>query len=894
MPRASIPLLAFNRGVISSLALARTDIPRTALSAEEQTNWMPRVLGSMMLRPGLEYISASKNNATAFHIPFIFSTSDTAAIQVSDQNLRVLVNDALVTRNSVSTAVQNGDFASATGWTDIDESGSTSTITSNQLQLVGTKFAAAGRQQALTIISADQNIEHAVRIVVDRGPITFRLGTTSGSDDLISETTLGEGIHSLAFTPTTGTVYLEMTSLAQAMKIVSSCTIESSGTMDIAAPWLEADLQYIRYDQSADVVWVTCSGYAPRKIERRATRSWSIVLYDPQDGPFDNINTSVTNVTASALTGDITLSSSRNLFKSTDVDSLMKIGGVGQEVNLTASGENQFSDDIRIIGVGSSRYAYATITGTWSATITVQISYGAPGSWVDFSTYSTNVTDSLNNDGLDNQENYLRIGIKAGDYTSGTATVTLRTSSGTILGVVKITGYTDEKTVSAAVVKDLGSTDATDEFYLNTFSDRKGQPSSVRLHEGRLWLAGKTKLVGSVSDAYESHDDEVIGDSAPLNRSLGQGPIDDVNFLISLNRLILGTDGAETSARSSSLDEPLTVTNFSLKSPSTQGSAKVDAAKIDDMAIFVQRSGSKVYQINNKGDLTYGDYQSVDLTELAPAIGLPSIVRLAVQRQPDTRVHCVRSDGKVAVLVSEPAEDVLCWIVVETDGLIEDAFVLPGTVEDEVYYLVKRTINGSTVRYLEKWALESECQGDDINKQADSFLVYDDVSTTSITGVDHLEGETVEIWADGIYVGTKVVTSGVVTLDNAASKVCLGLYYEARFKSAKLAYAAAMGTALTQKKKVDHLGLILENTHLDGILYGSSFTKVNGSYVDLDSLPKYEEGALVADDTVHESYDTEPIEFDGTWDTDSRVCLLGRAQRPCTALAAIVQMNTNG
>lgn len=896
MARQAVPLLAFNRGMISRLALARTDIGRTALSAEEQTNWMPRVLGSMSLRPGGEYLYATKDNAQAYHIPFIFAKSDTAGIEVTDQVMRVMVDDEIITRPSVSTSVQNGDFSSATGWTDIDESGATSTIntTDNQLELVGTGFNTAGRRQQVTIAGADQGVEHALRIVVTRGKVTFRLGSTSGDDDLIAETTLGEGTHSLTFTPAGASVYVQFTSLLKSTQIVSSCTIEASGNMEIPVPWVQADLSKIRYTQSADVVYVACDGYQTRKIERRATRSWSVVLYQPEDGAFEVVNTTPTTITASDLSGDITLAASKNLFKSSDVGSLIRVGGIGQTVELTATGESQFSDAIRVVGVGNARAIYATITGTWSATITLQISYGVEGSWVDFKDYTTNATNDLSNDGQANSENYFRIGIKAGNYTSGTAEIVLTSSSGTILGVVRVTGYTDEQNVDAAVLKDLGSTGATDEFYFQTFSGRRGYPTTVKLHDGRLWLAGRQRIVGSVSDAFESFDDEVEGDSAPINRSIGEGAVDDVAFLLSLNRLILGTAGAEISARSSSLDEPLTVSNFSLKAPSTQGAALIDAIKIDDMGIFVQSGGSKIYQIDNTGDTVYGDYTAKDLTELIPEIGQPAFVRIAGQRQPDTRIHCVRSDGKVAILVNEPAEDVKAWILYETDGEVEDVFVLPGSVEDSVYYVVKRTINGSTVRYVEKWAMESECVGGSINKQADSFVVYDDTAATVISGFSHLEGETVEVWADGAYVGQKTVSSGQITLDEAASQVCAGLYYEARFKSAKLAFAASMGTALTKKKKVDHLGLILDQTHKDGILYGKNFDQSGGEYVNLDSLPAVVDGATVADDTIHDTYDTEPFEFPGEWNTDSRLCLLARAQRPCTVLAAIVEVNTNG
>src|SRR5690606_10448054 len=142
--------------------------------------------------------------------------------------------------------------------------------------------------------------------------------------------------------------------------------------------------------------------------------------------------------------------------------------------------------------------------------------------------------------------------------------------------------------------------------------------------------------------------------------------------------------------------------NFTPKIAITQGSARVDAVKIDDRALFVQQGGFRVFELARTDGV---DYAPEDLSILCPEIGEPGIVGMAVQRKPDTRVHCWRSDGTVAVLVFDRSENVLCWVDVETDGEVEDVAVLPGEQEDAVYYIVKRTIDGSTVRYVEKWAM---------------------------------------------------------------------------------------------------------------------------------------------------------------------------------------------
>src|SRR4051812_27384779 len=121
----NVALVAFNRGLVSRLALARTDVKRVAMSSDLMVNWMSRVLGSMMLRPGLGYLDAIP--AAPRIIPFIFATDDTALLEFTDEALRVWVDDDLITRVAVSGAISNGDFDSAlTDWTDDDESGGVS------------------------------------------------------------------------------------------------------------------------------------------------------------------------------------------------------------------------------------------------------------------------------------------------------------------------------------------------------------------------------------------------------------------------------------------------------------------------------------------------------------------------------------------------------------------------------------------------------------------------------------------------------------------------------------------------------------------------------------------------------------------------------------------------
>ncbi len=881
MAKQNISLLAFNRGVISPLGMARVDLDRLQLSSETQTNWIPRVLGSMMLRPGLEYIYGTKSNNKPHHIPFIAASDDTAIIEITNNVIRVSVDEVIITRPSVTAAITNGSFTTdLTGWTDADESGAASTWDATAaLFLLGTGINEASRTQLVTVSEA--SVVHALRVHITRGPVKIRIGTTAANGDYHTAT-LGAGYHSLAFTPA-GNFYVNFSNSLDYTVIVNTIAVEAAGAMELPIDYVTADLGLIRHTQSADVIFLAADGYQQQKIERRNNDSWSIVLHEPLNGPFGSINVSPITITSNGLTGDVQLTASKDLFTGGTTEhsgEIYRLVSAGQVVQSSVSAENNFTNSILVTGVGTSRDFSISIAGTWSATCTLQRSID-DATWEDVQTYTANTTVTFS-DGLDNIEYYYRIGVKTGDYTSGTVELGLTFSGGSLTGIVKIRTVTSATVANGTVINPLGGTAATADWYKGQWSAALGWPTANALYEGRLWYAGRGKIWGSVSDGFDNFDDDTIGDSGPINRFIGEGPVDVVNWLAPLQRLMLGTTGAETSARSTSFDEPLTPSNFNFKIAGTDGSNSVDIVIDGTRALFVQRSGSKIYQLQY--DFESNDYRPIDLSQLAPEITQPGIVKLAIQRQPDTRVHCVRSDGKVAVLVKDSAENTLAWVLVETDGEVEDVVVLPGATEDKVYYSVKR-LDG-TVRYLEKWALESEGRGGITNKLADSFVYYSGAAVTTITGLDHLEGEIVILWGNGKDLGSHTVASGTITPSEAVTSYCVGLGYSAEFKSAKLAYAASMGTALNQMKKINQVGFIARDMHATGVQAGPSLD-------DLYDLPAVYKHQDVDADTIHEEYDTTTSPLGGHWDTDSRLFLRAVAPKPVTLLAAIISMQTN-
>lgn len=894
MGKVNQAILAFNRGIISKLGLARIDVARVALSAENQTNWFPRLLGSMMLRPGTQYLGNTKNNNKATFIPFIFSKTQRAKIEFTDGYIRFWNNnDELISRPSVSTTILNGNFDSnLNNWTDNDQVGASSSwAAGGYMQLVGTGVNYAIRTQSITPSGADIGIEHAVRIVIKRGPVRFKIGSTSTNDDYVKQITLGTGTHSLAFTPT-GTFYISFLSLLERITLVDSIEIESAGVLALPSPYSESDLSLIRSDQSLDIIFIACLGKQQRQLQRSGNgNSWSIVLFEPEDGPVRVKNTSEISITASALYGNITIISNNTLFNSQQVGAVFKHISVGQNVLQAVSAENVFTDYIIVQGVGSVRTFVINITGTWTATITLQRSFDEGASWSDVNNYTSNITTTIN-DSLDNQIVRYRIGIKTGNYTSGTANLSLSYALGSITGYFRITAFSSATSVNAEVLKDLGSTNPTTEWSESEWSDYRGWPSCVALAEGRLFFGSKGKIIGSISDAYYSYDDDIGGDSGLISRDLGTGAINNPNWLISLYRLFIGTDTSVKAVKTTTFEEPMTPTNFRVVDTSTQSCANYTAAKIDKKAIFIQGSGTRILELNY--DQSTIDYAVEELTKACPEIGQPSVVKIAIQRQPDTMIHCVRSDGKVAILIYDILENLKGWFLFETNGEVEDVIVFTGDIEDDVYYSIKRTINGNIVRYFEKFAMQYECQGDILNKQADSFIIYDGLATNIINGLDHLEGENVIVWADGKDLSPDVngiqttyeVIGGQITLDQEVSKAIIGLPYSGFYKSSKLAYAS--GAPLGQKKKINAIGVIINNTHSHGLEY-------SGDGVNYDGLPRRnsQTGAIIPYDTILTELDMPQVSFAQAWETDSRLYLKASAPRPCTLLACEIAITTN-
>jgi hypothetical protein len=784
-------------------------------------------------------------------------------------------------------------------------------------------------QKRVIVATADRNKEHSLNIYVSRGPLNLRVGSAAGDDDYIRETDIGTGYHNLAFTPGS-TFYVTVQNDKQVDRVIQKLQIGDSGSVEITTPWGSADIDNIRFDQSADVIYVDCDGVRPHKIERRGTgRSWSVVEYSPNNGPFLAARTSTAKLGMGAKYGNTQCYASQAFFRPTHVGTLFQITHEGQSGKWLLGNTDAATDPITVTGISDTgtpgttneRRISFTVSGTHGGQVTVERSFDGPefgfkrvtsdyvtsGSAQDTGSFSCTVDDKD-----DNVTVWYRARVSSA--TSGVATVESVHKNGSVTGTARITSYVSPTQVDVEILENFSDTGSSSNWIEGAWSGLRGYPTAVGLHEGRLAHGGGASIWASVSDDYENFSALVEGEAGPISRTLGSGPVDSINFLVSLLRLVAGTAGSEITIKASSFDETLTPVNAAAGAFSTQGSAQLRAVKLDSRALFVQRSRERLYMVGpGVSASAVNDYESSEMTILAPEILKPGVVSIAIQRQPDTRIHCVLSDGTVAILTYEPQEEVLAWSKWVTDtgsnSAVERAMVLPGIEEDQVYYHVRRTIKGATKRFLERWALESECRGDTgLSWLADCAVSHRDTGGT-LTVADfapHLGGQTIAVWANdtgqsnsvgkdmtpddtgGTQQLLSLDTGGDLTLTDSGWKHLVGgLSYRADFKSTKLAYGAQGATAMTMKKRVARLALVLNQTHNNALFVGSDTGH-------LDPLPRIDdEGAQVDANKIYTEYDKLAFPVDGDWDEDSRLYIRAKSPRPATIMAALPRITTN-
>lgn len=404
-----------------------------------------------------------------------------------------------------------------------------------------------------------------------------------------------------------------------------------------------------------------------------------------------------------------------------------------------------------------------TLTRTSATTFSLATATITGGPFQPINTTATTMTPSATTGSI-------TVTASASTFTANMVGMLMRIGGvvSSVQGYVEITGYTSGTVVNATVKATLDSTGASTNWALGSFGEPPGYPSEVSFIDQRLVLGGtttepQTVWLSEVGDPV----DFTVGTTAShaVTIALFTEDLNDIRWIVSTTDLLVGTVGGEF-AIAGGTDEPITATSVRARQQTNFGSDQVRPVKLGTSVVYVQRAGHRLRDA--KFSFADDGYISNDLSLLAHHLfDDTTITRLAFQLQPDPTIWAVLADGALATMLVQPDQQVVAFARHATgaSGSFESVCALPEATSqtDRVWVAVKRTINGSTVRYIEYFdeVLNTDC----------ALTGTFSPAASTINGLDHLNGTTVQFLGDGAVYADKTVASGAVTLGSGETAV---------------------------------------------------------------------------------------------------------------------------
>lgn len=649
--------------------------------------------------------------------------------------------------------------------------------------------------------------------------------------------------------------------------------ITSSGSpYEISTPYLTADLFELKFAQSADTMYIVHPDYAPRKLTRTGHTAWTLTEVAFEFGPFLDENTTATTLTASGRSGSITLTASADLWASTDVGRLVKI-------------HDGFA---KITGYTSATVVDATVQDNLAGDAELLPSYTA--TTISFKEGDPSATGAEHNDRIvDSGKNFKDEGFAVGQ----TITVSGTSSNNGDYLIVDITDDTiltspsddlaDESAGGSFTI--AGKLEATDEWSLGAFSDTTGYPGAICFFEERLVLAGTTNQPQTIFFSEAGGFEQFAAgaeDADAMTYTIASDQVNIIRYLAPGRALVIGTSGGEFIASSGSTADPITPTTIQIKRQTRYGTSTIDPVATGNVVLFLQRAKRKIRELVFNYDVD--GYVAPDMTLLAEHVSEGGFDQMDVQQEPDNIIWAVRADGELCGMTYRREEDVVAWhrhTFGGTDAVVESVAVIPGDLdEDQVWVIVKRTVNGSTVRYVEYLTPIDFGANTSDAFYVDSGLTYSGSPATVMSGLDHLEGETVTILADGAAHANKTVSSGSITLDRSASKVHIGLGYTSTLKTMRIEGGSVDGVSQGKVKRIHDVTVRL---------YRTVGAKVGATSSTTDVIP-FRSSADEMDEALGLYTGDKTIEFDNGYDTDGFITVVQDQPLPLTLIGIYARL----
>ena len=456
----------------------------------------------------------------------------------------------------------------------------------------------------------------------------------------------------------------------------------------------------------------------------------------------------------------------------------------------------------------SGEWSFKT-TGIWEGIWSIQRSIDSGTTWATIKILqSDNDENFLVEDDEEGEQNKIRIKQIASRWSSPQYENVVFTILATdAYGTAKVkTVAANGLSVTANVIDTLPSALVpTVSWEESAFSDHQGYPRTISLFDNRLLLAGTRKkpqsFFYSEINNYDNFTATTTLADAPFYVETLSDDQSAVQWITAQRELFVGTASVEGVLTTRKQDEAQSPENLPIvRWNESMGSAHRPALPLRDSLLVLQRGRTTLnmlaYSLDKDG------YTGEEVSLLCPHLFSSGVLQMAHLREPYTGAFTVQEDGTLCHMIYEPKLQVTGWCRYTTqNGNFESVAVLPSSGnessdEDEVWVSVERTINGNTRRHIERFTTgntaKQEANDADNLWYLDAAVKVTGSGLTTVTGLDHLEGETVCVLADGIK-GSYIVSGNQITLEIAADTVIVGLPITSTFEPFDLEVEQSIG-----------------------------------------------------------------------------------------------------
>lgn len=853
MPNTRTFNRSFAGGELSPEMFGRIDDVKYQTGAAKISNMIATAQGPVVRRPGTKFVRGTKNNGVARLIPFTYSTTQTLVVEIGVDGaspyggyIRFHTNGETLLTDGGTAAGPSNEWDPATNY----EPGATVSYGSDWYYC----------------------FEYTDLFQAPTDPAYWYPMPAATTD------------------------------IPDPELIPPDQTLAGASVLEIPHPYVAADLFSLNYVQSGDIVTIVHKNYAPRELRRNSATNWTLttISFAPTLAApavsaygYSNGNTVVKISSISAANPAIVTTAENHGFVSGDPVRISEVTGGNIAVNgyWVASNATGTTMNLRdsVTGIKLSTAGSTPAYGVASAKIMYANERGNNGIWsYKITAVAADGVESLPSDPIDAEVDLNVTGAYIAPIfnpvtgavaynvykKAGSGSAAIPNGAYGFIGQVQETGASSYSFTDDNIAPDMGRTIPIQD---TVFASAGNYPGAVSYYEQRRIFAGTTNapqtlwMTRSNTESDMSYSIPTL-DTDRIEVKVAAREANTIRHIIPLSQLVLLTQAAEWRVTSVNSDA-LTPTSISVRPQSYIGSADAQPVIVNNSMIYCANRGGHIRELGyswqangfTTGDLSlraghlFDNYSIVDMTYAKASMPL---------------IWFTSSNGSLIGLTYVPDQQIGAWHQHETDGTYESVCAVAEGLEDRPYMVVKRTINGATVRYVERmaphefaslndaWFVDCGLSYSGTNTTAftvtlsggvtwgpdelltltssspifqypattdvgDAIILTDpgnssvqyrlrimqttsttvakvktdiviastarNVATTvwawardSISGLAHLNGKTVSIFADGCVHPQRVVTGGVVTLDRAASSILVGLPYNSDLQTLPL------------------------------------------------------------------------------------------------------------